>query len=155
MKLYLPGLVLVAIGIVTSFGSMAYEMGSASRMGPGYYPFLLGVTLGVLGALELVAAGFRQRMLGAADEEPVEWSKVFGKYARPWCAILVGAVLFILIGEYGGLVPATFAMIFVTALGDSETSVAAAAFLAVGVLIFTLLVFHYGMGLQFPLFRWG
>ena len=37
-----------------------------------------------------------------------------------WACIIAGPVLFIICGEYGGLIPATFACVFVSALGDRE-----------------------------------
>lgn len=155
IRSYIPGLVLIAVGFITAFGSLNYEMGTASRMGPGYYPFMLGVVLSILGAIELIGEGVRRHLLGSEEQKALDWGGIARKYGRPWFAILTGAILFILIGEFGGLVPATFVMIFVTALGDSETSVAGAGVLAICILAFTLLAFHYGMGLQFPLFRWG
>ncbi len=61
----------------------------------------------------------------------------------------------IVIGKWGGLVPATFAMILVAALGDRKNSVRSAFFLALGVTAAAVAIFHYGLQLQFPLFTWG
>ena len=60
----------------------------------------------------------------------------------------------IILGTYGGLVPATFSLVFISALGDHNNSVKQSFWLAVGVTAFTVAVFHYGMQMQFPLFTW-
>lgn len=62
---------------------------------------------------------------------------------------------FILLGKYGGLVPATFALVFIAAMGDRQHTVRSAALLAVGVTILGIAVFSWALQLQFPLFRWG
>lgn len=62
---------------------------------------------------------------------------------------------FILIGKFGGLVPATFALVFISAMGDRQHTVRSAALLAVGVTLLGVAVFSWALQLQFPLFRWG
>jgi hypothetical protein len=40
-----------AVGIGFAVGATSYEVGSAARMGPGYFPLMLGVLLAILGAI--------------------------------------------------------------------------------------------------------
>lgn len=42
------------LGIAFAWGATAYNVGSGARMGPGYFPLVLGVVLAVLGALILI-----------------------------------------------------------------------------------------------------
>jgi hypothetical protein len=74
---------------------------------------------------------------------------------RGWACVLGGVAAFVVLGEYGGLVPASFASVFISALGDRSASIARSAALAAALTAFAVLVFHYGLGVPFPLFRWG
>jgi hypothetical protein len=62
---------------------------------------------------------------------------------------------FVGLGVYGGLVPATFAAVFISALGDKSNSWRDAALLAAGLAVAGVLIFSYGLHLQLPLFNWG
>ncbi|WP_213764922.1 tripartite tricarboxylate transporter TctB family protein [Caballeronia sp. dw_19] len=74
---------------------------------------------------------------------------------RGWLCVLGGLFAFVGFGIYGGFVPATLGCTFIAALGDKKNSVRDAALLAVAMLTFTVLVFHWGLRLQLPLFSWG
>ncbi len=151
-KYYAGGLV-VLIGLGTAIASTGYNMGTMGRMGPGYYPFLLGILLIALGLLICVTPDSPDEVRADAERQPI--GAVLKRYGRPWLAILVGMIAFIVLGRYGGLAPATFALIFIAALGDHNNSFKACLGLAVGTVAFAVAVFHYGMQLQFPLFNWG
>jgi hypothetical protein len=73
---------------------------------------------------------------------------------RGWLCILAGVLLFVLLGAHGGLVPASFASVFVAALGDRGNSVRAAAALAALLTLGGVVVFHYGLHLMLPLLAW-
>ncbi len=51
--------------------------------------------------------------------------------------------------------PATFALVFISALGDRQHTLRSAALLAAGVTVLGVAVFSWALQLQFPLFRWG
>ena len=55
---YITGAALALAGLTIAWQSWQYPMGSVSEPGPGYLPFVLGIALGVFGAL-IVAAGSR------------------------------------------------------------------------------------------------
>ena len=112
------------------------------------FPMILGVLLALLGAA-IVRAGYAPQ---AADEEAEvdaapDW--------RGWGCIIGGLLAFIALGKFGGLVPATLALVFISAMGDRQHTVKSAALLSVGVTLLGLAVFSWGLQLQFPLFRWG
>jgi uncharacterized membrane protein YhdT len=70
-----------------------------------------------------------------------------------WFCIIAGPILFIILGEYGGMIPAVFACVFVCALGDKSGTYKSSAILAFGVTVFGVLLFHYFLGIPFPLLR--
>lgn len=157
---YSSGMLLLLMGLGAVYQSFEYTIGTAARMGPGYYPLVLGVLLVVFGIMILVLPDSAQDMALMADMEESkeqEEAKELGlvQHVRPWIAIVLSMLIFILLGKYGGLVPATFALIFIAALGDRANSIKSAFFLAVGVTLAAIGLFHYGLQLQFPLFTWA
>jgi len=150
-KYYSAGFIIV-IGAATALGSLQYQMGTLARMGPGYFPLLLGALLVAIGLLVAVTPDSEDEIRADAGRE--RFAVILRRHARPWSAVVTGMLAFIFIGQYGGLVPATFALIFIAALGDASNSVKAAFWLAVGVVAFAVIAFHYGLRMQFPLFAW-
>ena len=73
---------------------------------------------------------------------------------RGWLCILGGALSFVVLGQHGGLVRASFVSVFVAALGDRNNSVRDATLLAALMTSLGVAVFHYGLHLLLPLFQW-
>jgi hypothetical protein len=74
---------------------------------------------------------------------------------RAWACILAGPVLFIILGNLGGLIPATFACVFVSALGDRDSTLKSALILAIGVTVCGVALFSYLLQVSLPMWRWG
>jgi hypothetical protein len=70
---------------------------------------------------------------------------------RGAACIVCGVLAFLILGAYAGLVPATVGCVFVAALGDRSMSVRGAIVLSVGITVFTVALFVYGLNVQFPL----
>ena len=70
-----------------------------------------------------------------------------------WLCIIGGPVLFIILGQYGGMIPAVFACVFVCALGDNTATYKSSAILAAGITVFGVVLFHYLLSIPFPLLR--
>ena len=136
-------LALTGVAIVTQ--GLTYKMGTAVRMGPGYMPVVYGTLIALVGAAIVLTAD-----RGAHREERITSIDV-----RAWLCILGGLVAFVVLGVYGGLVPATFVAVFIAAMGDQDNSIRDAAVLAAVMVVIATLVFSYGLGLQLPLFRWA
>lgn len=168
------GVTMIGIGLIVIFESMSYNIGDAARMGPGYFPLLLGILLGVLGVIialstdpeedeKFEAAAATSHALETAEAAPLSHSAGEAplKQTRPLdrvrgMACIIGGILaFMLVGRYGGLVPATFVLVFISALGDVNNKVVSALILAAVITVVGTLIFHWGLQLQFPLFRWG
>jgi len=141
---YAAGLMML-IGIGTVTGSLEHDVNTLARIGPGFFPLLLGTALIGVSALMLAAAA------GAAEAEPARRAPSL----RAWLCVTAAVVAFIVIGRYGGLVPASFVVVLLAALGDESNSLKEALALAVGLTVLAVAIFHYGLQMQFPLFRWG
>jgi hypothetical protein len=117
-------------------------------MGPGFFPIILGVVMTFLGIL---IAGVAATAPAVEDDQLIvprpEW--------RAWACILAGPILFIFLGDWGGLVPATFACVFVSALGDRESTLKSSLILATGVTVCGVTLFSYLLQVSIPMWRWG
>src|SRR4030081_2305824 len=116
------------IGIGAVLEARHYNIGTLFHMGPGFFPIILGVIMTGLGIL---IAGVAATAAAADDDQLTipkpEW--------RAWACILAGPILFIILGNLGGLIPATFACVFVSALGDRDITLKSAIILAIGVTV--------------------
>jgi uncharacterized membrane protein len=142
-------MMLIGTGAIAQGAS--YGLGSLTAMGSGFFPVALGVVLTLLGVW--IAATAHHAADGATEiapqEEPVprEW--------RGWLCILASVAAFVVLGKYGGLLPATFAVVFISALGDRDNTLLSALVLAVAMSIVCVVVFWWALQVQFPLFTWG
>lgn len=137
---------MMLIGVGTVIGSLNYDIRTLARMGPGYFPLLLGIGLMVIAGLILVTPSTEVDDDLDSRGEP--------QY-RAWAFVVAGVVLFAVLGKYGGLVPATFMLVLVSSLGDRTNSITSASALAAGITLMAVGIFHYGLQMQFPLFTWG
>lgn len=142
--LYSAGVVFL-IGAGTTVKSLQYSIGTAERLGPGAFPLMIGVLLLLLAVFIL----FESRA-----DDPTMAEDSLSAQARGWGLVCAGAVLFIVLGKHGGLVPATFASVFVASLGDRGNTLVSALKLALVVTIFAVAVFHYGLKMPIPLLTW-
>ncbi len=141
IKDILSGLIFIALAAAFGIAAAGYELGTALRMGPGYFPLLLAAALGLLGAAILVK-GF-----GATAERGglggVSWRAVI---------LLTTAVVFFGATVRGlGLGPAVFVAAFASALASRENGLARAAVIAAALTLFCALIFIYGLGVPVPL----
>jgi len=145
-------LLLISLGSGTLKLGLGYETGTLNRMGAGFIPavlgsllILVGIVLGISAVLQDGETVVHAQPCHSTHEGP-EW--------RGWLCILGGVVAFVVLGDHGGLLPATFASVFISAMGDRNNTVKGAALLGVVLTLFCLIVFHYGLKLQLPLFQW-
>ncbi|AUL47197.1 hypothetical protein BBB39_09870 [Bordetella trematum] len=143
---WVAGGVMIALGLGALAQATTYKLGTLAHMGPGMFPAILGVLLALLG-LAILRAPAPDEQEEEHENPPPQW--------RGWGCILGGLIAFMVLGEYGGLVPATLALVFISALGDRQHTVKTAALLSIGVTILGVAIFAWGLQLQFPLFRWG
>jgi Tripartite tricarboxylate transporter TctB family. len=133
------GLMFIAFGLGFLIVSQNYSMGTAVRMGPAYFPTILG---GLLAFLGLIVLGQSFTVSGS----PIP------RFAfRPLIVILIAIGLFGVMIRSVGLVPATLALVVVSSLGNYEFRTKEVLVMAIGLALFAVGVFHYGLGLSFKL----
>jgi hypothetical protein len=146
----LAGGLMLLVGLGAALQGMSYSMGTLAAPGPGLFPAALGVLLMPIGIAIALFGKRAESQAGAAQqrERPrAEW--------RGWFCIIASIVAFIVIGNHGGLVPASFAVAFIAALGDRDNRLIDALVLGVAMAIVAVVVFWWLLQLQFPLFQWG
>ncbi len=143
---YYAGGLMLLVGVGAAVAGSGYRFGSLAQMGPGFMPVMLGIVLAFLGVLIAgTALGSSEPDDGKFLPDNPQW---FG-----WLCIIGGPVLFIILGQYAGMVPAIFACVFVCALGDKTATYKSSAILAAGVTVFGVVLFHYLLNVPFPLLR--
>jgi hypothetical protein len=138
------GLMFIAFGIGFAWVAGNYPMGSAVRMGPAYFPTILGWLLASLGLIILI------RGVTVPDVAPTrtQWNTLF------W--ILGSVVLFGWLVEWlkMGFVPAVFATVLFCAYGGYEFRWKESIIEAVVLVVVCWAAFVWGLGLPFRLFPW-
>ncbi|WP_256985549.1 tripartite tricarboxylate transporter TctB family protein [Bordetella genomosp. 1] len=147
------GAFIALCGALTILEASSYQVGELARMGPGYFPLLVGCFLVVLGILVPLSPDpdeVQEEMLEEHLPQPSRRERV-----RGMACIAAGIAAFIVFGSLFGFLPATFALVFLSAMGDTSNSVRSAAILALAMSLFGAVVFSWALQLQFPMFRWG
>ena len=149
-KDYYGGALVLLTGLATTVVGLRYHTGTLDHMGPGFFPVVVGVLLAIVGLLIAVTAR------APATPDAAEHGHSHGLPDFRGCAcIIIGTLAFILLGEYGGLIPATFAIVLISALGDRNNTLKQALMLAVVMCVVAVVVFWWALQLQLPLFSWG
>jgi hypothetical protein len=135
------GLLFVALGGWFGGGSvLGLEIGTAFRMGPGFFPAVVGGVLVVLGLL-IALHGWRSAAPEAQD--PVPWRAVV--------LIPTGLVLFGLAMRPLGLLPALLVLCFLAALSTGRLSLVRATAASVAMTALCIGIFSFGLGISLPL----
>lgn len=138
----IAGLFLLLVAAAFGLGSMNYTIGTASNMGPGFFPLMASGILGVL-ALVVIAAAVRDE--APPEPEPIAFRALIG---------VVGSVAAFAIGmRWLGFVPAIVLSVLVLAAVQRSTRLVPTALLALGMSIGFWLIFAKGLGLPMPAFR--
>jgi hypothetical protein len=139
-KDFWAGVMFCAFAAVGVLAARGYSIGSAGKMGPGYFPLWLGGVLGVLGAI-LIGRSL------ALDGEPVPRFHLL-----PLTVIAVAVCLFGLLIEPLGVVVALAVLTVLTAWAGPQFRLTEAVALTVALIVFSVGVFVYALGL--PLAIW-
>ncbi|WP_313296760.1 tripartite tricarboxylate transporter TctB family protein [Diaphorobacter sp.] len=150
-KDYYGGALLVLIGVSAAYAANSYHLGTLAHMGPGYFPFAIGVLIAICGILLALTA----KKQNAGDEAALVGHHHDIPDLRGAFCIILGTILFYFAGEYFGLLPATFCIVFVSALGDRSNSVIQALVLTAAMMIVSVVIFWWALQVQMPLVKWG
>jgi hypothetical protein len=139
-KDFWAGLMFIGFGLFFAVWALThYQMGTAVRMGPAYFPTVLGGLLAFLGVLVLI------------ESFALEGPPVAKFHFRPLILISAACVVYGYLMKPLGLVAATAALVFISAYGGHEFKWKEVTVLYVVLIVFSVLVFVKGLTLPFPL----
>jgi hypothetical protein len=142
-KDFSAGIMYIILGGFFALFAGNYPMGTAVRMGPAYFPTVLGWILAGLGLIVLVRSFILQ------GEEPRKTNY------RPLLLVLGSVFVFGFLLDKAGLVVASFLMMFISAFGGWDFKWKEQVINAVAMTAVNVSVFYYGLALPFKLFPWS
>lgn len=139
-KDFWSGVIFLVMGAAAVFIGRDYEMGTAGRMGPAYFPSILGGCLALIGTIAIVRSMIKP---GVAVE----------KFAVKQLVLILGAVLlFGMIVRGAGLAVGVIVLVMISGYACTKFRVAPFLAVALGLAVFSVLVFIKGIGLPMPMF---
>ena len=138
-KDFWAGLMFIGLGIFAIYVGSRYNLGTAARMGPGYFPRILGILLLVLGAIITV------RGLSTHGDRVPPWKW------RPTVVVLGSVVVFGLIVAKIGLAISTVILILLASAASHEFRPKEAIIAGVLLAALATSVFVIGLHLQLPI----
>jgi hypothetical protein len=148
-KDFFSGLLFMTVGVAFAWGSTNYSVGTGARMGPGYFPLLLGVLMAVLGGV----ITFNSLVVETEDGDKI------GSWAlKPLFFIIAANLVFgLMLGGLPsvkipamGLIAGIYALTFIASLASDEFKVKEVAILATVLSVMSYLAFIVLLKLQFP-----
>lgn len=135
------GVMFIALGLGFAWQATSYQMGTAARMGPGYFPFWLGIVLALLGAIVLI--GSLSPKATETHVEKFDWRIAF--------LVLGSVVLYGVVLRFLGVYISVFLLVVISSLASHEFNWKVAAANGIFLVVFVYLAFIKGLGLIFPL----
>ena len=139
----------MAIGLAFAWGATTYSIGTGARMGPGYFPLLLGVMMAILGAVITFNSLVIERVGG---------DKI-GKWAYKPLIYVIGANLIFGVCLGGlpsiklppmGLIFGIYVLTFIASMAEAGWKVKATLILSTVLAIMSYVAFVVILKLQFP-----
>ena len=137
-KDFWAGALFIVLGGGVCLIALDYTMGSAARMGPGYFPRTLGLLLAVLGVY-LILRSFR-----------LQGEKIAFPTFRPLVIVLAGVLVFSLVVTSLGLVLSTIVLVLLASTASHEYRKVESVIASIALAGFCVLAFRYGLSLQLP-----
>jgi hypothetical protein len=140
-KDFWAGMMLIGIGAGAMFISRDYRFGSASRMGPGFFPILLSLILVAFG-VGIMAVGLRSG------------EKIQGRVSvRALILLPSSLLLFGILMELAGFIPALVALVFVAAASGREFKFTEVLLMTALLTVASVALFIWGLGLPYALIK--
>ncbi len=134
------GLLFIAVGLFFAIQAYGLELGTAFRMGPGYFPLVLAGILVLLGVIVIIQG----TQLEHEPMGPIAW--------RGMLFILPAPIFFGLTVRGLGFVPSLFFTGLLAAFASTRMRPGTALLLVGGLTLFSVIVFSYALGLPFRRF---
>jgi hypothetical protein len=149
---FFAGIMFLVIGALFAIGAQKYNVGSAARMGPGYFPMLLGILLAVLGAAIIFFSTVKNPAHGKEGDKIGKWAW------KPICYVLGANLAFgILLGGLPsikfpsfGLIVAIYALTFIASKAGEGFKLSSVLILASILAAGSYLAFIVLLKLQIP-----
>lgn len=147
---FYAGGLMILFGLGIALKGTAYRAGTLMHMGPGFLPTALGVLLVLIG-LVIAASPIATSEDGTPEDQrilpqnPQWWG---------WFCILMSPVLFIFFGSNFGMIPGTFACVFIASLGDKNSTWKGTFILSAVITVFGVTLFSYFLQVPMPLLTW-
>ncbi len=139
-KDFKAGLLFIIFGIGVTFLARYYPIGTAAKMGPGYFPFLLGLILTILG----IVVSLKSLSKGKGKEKKIPLR------IRPMAFVLSSIILFGLLLQPLGMILSTFFLIIISSMGSDEFNIKIALLNALFLVLAILIIFVYFLQFQIP-----
>jgi len=137
---FYAGLMFMLFGVAFTWGATRYSMGTAAKMGPGYFPIILGGLLTVLGVII-----FLRSLVSNSIDGPV--GRIIFK---PGILVFGSIAAFALLLKTAGLVVSIFAIILLSSFASRESRFKESLISAIVLCVASLAIFVYGLNLQIP-----
>lgn len=139
-KDFWAGALYILIGAAAIFLPREYGMGTATKMGPAYFPVVLGGLLALIGAASIIRSFFRKG-------EPIERFALKGMVL-----VCVGTALFGLLLHGAGLVVSIVVLVLVSSYASIRFQIVPSVLIALGLAIVCAAAFIKGLGIPMSLF---
>lgn len=143
------GLMFMGIGVAFSVGAMSYNVGDAARMGPGYFPLMLGILMTVIGAV-ITFKALVVETEGGGKVGKWAWKPLFFIiFANVVFGILLAGLPSIKLPAFG-MIAAIYALTFIASMAEAGWKFKNTLILATVLAVGSYLAFVVALKLQFP-----
>lgn len=148
-KDFFSGLMFMGVGVAFAWGATNYNIGNGARMGPGYFPMLLGILLALIGAV----ITFKATVVETENGDKI------GKWAWKPLFYILGAnfafgILLAGLPSLGipamGLIVAIYALTFISSMAGDHFRAKEVFVLATILAVGSYVAFVWALKLQFP-----
>lgn len=144
-KSYAGGIMVAAFGVLAIWEGLRHPIGTLTGMGPGFLPIVIGIVLLSLAAAVAIESRFVDQAEATETAVPS---------TRAALAILGALLAFaFVVGRYG-VVPATFALVLISAFAQPRLKLFVPLAVATILSLIAVLVFIQGFGMSMRAFRW-
>jgi hypothetical protein len=148
-KDFFCGLMFMAVGVAFAWGASTYNVGTGARMGPGYFPLLLGILLAVIGAAVTFTALVVETE-GGGKIGKIAWKPlVYIIGANVVFGILLAGLPAINFPAFGMII-GIYALVFIASMAEAGWKVKNTFILATVLAVGSYLAFVLALKLQFP-----